>query len=81
MKHGPSWFNITSVTLLLTALGFIAMGQTIALMTRGMAAGKTPATGAMEPSNPNSPNTVKPARASDEIAPIAAIRPSAIGRS
>ena len=29
-------FNITSVTLLITALGFIAMGQTIALMTGGI---------------------------------------------
>ena len=29
-------FNITSVTLLVTALGFIAMGQTIALMTGGI---------------------------------------------
>ncbi len=29
-------FNITSVTLLVTALGFIALGQTIALMTGGI---------------------------------------------
>jgi ribose transport system ATP-binding protein len=29
-------FNITSVTLLVSALGFIAMGQTIALMTGGI---------------------------------------------
>jgi DNA invertase Pin-like site-specific DNA recombinase len=41
----------------------------------------TPATGAMEPSSPSSPSTVKPLSASGGIAPIAAIRPSAIGRS
>ena len=29
-------FNITSVTLLVTALGFIALGQTVALMTGGI---------------------------------------------
>jgi len=29
-------FNVTSVTLLMTALGFIALGQTIALMTGGI---------------------------------------------
>jgi hypothetical protein len=46
-----------------------------------IAAGSTPATGAIEPSRPSSPSTVKPATASCGIAPIAAIRPSAIGRS
>jgi hypothetical protein len=46
-----------------------------------MAAGSTPATAAIEPSSPSSPNTVKPAMASCGTAPIAAIRPSAIGRS
>ena len=46
-----------------------------------MAAGSTPATGAIEPSRPSSPSTVKPASASWGMAPIAAIRPSAIGRS
>lgn len=46
-----------------------------------IAAGSTPATGAIEPSRPSSPNTVKPARASWGMAPIAAISPSAIGRS
>jgi hypothetical protein len=46
-----------------------------------MAAGSTPATGATEPSRPSSPSTVKPANASDGIAPMAAINPSAIGRS
>ncbi len=46
-----------------------------------IAAGSTPATGAIEPSSPSSPSTVKPVSASGGIAPIAAIRPSAIGRS
>jgi len=46
-----------------------------------IAAGSTPATGAIDPSRPSSPSTVKPERASGGIAPIAAIRPSAIGRS
>src|SRR5437763_9799818 len=46
-----------------------------------IAAGKTPATAAMEPSRPSSPSTVKPESASAGMAPIAAIRPSAIGRS
>ena len=46
-----------------------------------IAAGSTPATGAIEPSRPSSPSTVKPLSASGGIAPIAAIRPSAIGRS
>ena len=46
-----------------------------------IAAGSTPATGAIEPSRPSSPSTVKPATASCGMAPMAAIRPSAIGRS
>jgi len=46
-----------------------------------IAAGSTPATGAIEPSSPSSPSTVKPESASGGIAPIAAISPSAIGRS
>ena len=46
-----------------------------------IAAGSTPATAASEPSRPSSPSTEKPANASDGMAPIAAIRPSAIGRS
>ena len=46
-----------------------------------IAAGSTPATAAIEPSRPSSPSTVKPGSASAGIAPIAAIRPSAIGRS
>ena len=46
-----------------------------------MAAGNTPATGAIEPSRPSSPKTVKPDSASCGMAPIAAISPSAIGRS
>ena len=46
-----------------------------------IAAGSTPATAAIEPSSPSSPSTVKPATASAGMAPIAAIRPSAIGRS
>ena len=46
-----------------------------------MAAGNTPATGAIEPSSPSSPSTVKPEIASGGSAPIAAISPSAIGRS
>src|ERR1700738_5516853 len=44
-----------------------------------IAAGSTPATGAIEPSRPSSPSTVKPDNASGGIAPIAAIRPSANG--
>src|SRR6195256_5018264 len=46
-----------------------------------IAAGSTPATGAIDPSRPSSPSTVKPDSASGGIAPIAAINPSAIGRS
>ena len=46
-----------------------------------IAAGSTPATAVTEPSSPSSPSTVKPASASAGSAPIAAIRPSAIGRS
>jgi hypothetical protein len=46
-----------------------------------IAAGSTPATRAIDPSRPSSPSTVNPFSASVGIAPIAAIRPSAIGRS
>jgi hypothetical protein len=46
-----------------------------------IAAGSTPATGAIDPSRPSSPSTVKPLSASEGIAPIAAISPSAIGKS
>jgi hypothetical protein len=46
-----------------------------------IAAGSTPATAAIEPSSPSSPSTVKPESASAGMAPIAAIRPSAMGRS
>ncbi len=46
-----------------------------------IAAGRTPATGAIEPSRPSSPKTANPDSASWGMAPIAAIRPSAIGRS
>jgi hypothetical protein len=46
-----------------------------------IAAGRTPVTGATEPSRPSSPKTVKPDIASAGIAPIAAISPRAIGRS
>jgi hypothetical protein len=46
-----------------------------------MAAGRTPATAAIEPSRPSSPNTANPESASWGMAPIAAISPSAIGRS
>ena len=46
-----------------------------------IAAGSEPATAAIEPSRPSSPSTVKPASASCGTAPMAAIRPSAIGRS
>jgi hypothetical protein len=46
-----------------------------------MAAGRTPATGAIDPSRPSSPKTANPATASWGMAPIAAIKPSAIGRS
>src|SRR5262249_46235095 len=40
-----------------------------------------PATAAIEPSRPSSPSTLKPESASAGMPPIAAIRPSAIGRS
>src|SRR5262245_39899498 len=46
-----------------------------------IAAGNTPATGAIEPSRPSSPRTVKLLSASCGMAPIAAISPSAIGKS
>jgi hypothetical protein len=46
-----------------------------------IAAGRTPATEVIEPSRASSPSTVKPARASPGIAPIAAMMPTAIGRS
>src|SRR5690348_1162763 len=41
--------------------------------------GQNPATAAIDPSRPSSPSTVNPDNASEGIAPIAAIRPSAIG--
>ena len=46
-----------------------------------IAAGSTPETAVIEPSRASSPSTVKPASASDGIAPIAAMTPSAMGRS
>ena len=46
-----------------------------------IAAGSAPATAAIEPSRASSPSTVKPLSASCGTAPIAAISPSAIGRS
>jgi hypothetical protein len=46
-----------------------------------IAAGSTPATAAIEPSSPSSPRTVMPESVSGGMAPIAAIRPSAMGRS
>jgi hypothetical protein len=46
-----------------------------------IAAGSTPATAVIEPSSASSPKTVKPWSASAGIAPIAAITPSAIGKS
>jgi hypothetical protein len=46
-----------------------------------MAAGRAPATAAIEPSRPSSPNTANPDSASCGMAPIAAISPSAMGRS
>ena len=45
------------------------------------AAGRAPAVGAICPSKPSSPNASQPDSASGAITPIAAIRPSAIGRS
>lgn len=53
----------------------------IARVLAPIAAGNTPATGAIDPSSPSSRSTVKPLSASGGIAPIAAISPSAIGRS
>ena len=46
-----------------------------------IAAGSTPATEVIEPSSASSPSTVKPFNASAGIAPMAAITPSAMGRS
>ena len=46
-----------------------------------MAAGSTPATVAIDPSRDNSPSTQKLSIASRVIAPVAAISPSATGRS
>ena len=46
-----------------------------------MAAGSTPATVAIVPSRDNSPSTQKLSIASRAIAPVAAISPSATGRS
>ena len=59
--------------------GFTVLGELG--LDGSIAAGSTPATGANEPSRPSSPRTVYPRSASCGIAPIAAIRPSAIGRS
>ena len=57
---------------------FELVGQYLNASARSEA---VPATGAIEPSRPSSPKTVKPDSASWGIAPIAAISPSAIGRS
>ena len=46
-----------------------------------IAAGSVPATVAIEPSSANSPSTQKPSMASRAMAPVAAIRPRATGRS
>ncbi len=45
------------------------------------AAGSTPATAVSVPSSASSPSAVKPSSASGGIAPMAAMMPSAIGRS
>jgi hypothetical protein len=46
-----------------------------------IAAGRAPATVAIEPSSDNSPSAQKPSIASRAMAPVAAISPSAMGRS
>jgi hypothetical protein len=46
-----------------------------------MAAGSTPEIGMIDPSSASSPTTAKPSSASEGMAPIAAMTPSAIGKS
>ena len=53
----------------------------LSMPTAAMAAGSTPATGAMRPSKPSSPSARCPSSASLGIASIASSRPSAMGRS
>jgi len=83
-----SWISEPAAIISISGLAQAASGPQVAGQIRPspralapMAAGSTPATGVIEPSRPSSPSTVKPDSASFGMAPIAAISPSAIGRS
>jgi hypothetical protein len=88
LKWLASWMSDDGATISISGLAQAASGPHVAGQIRPscrefapIAAGNTPATAAIEPSSPSSPSTVKPASESCGTAPIAAIRPSAIGRS
>jgi hypothetical protein len=87
LKWLASWISEPAATISISGLAQAASGPHLAGQIRPspralapIAAGNTPATGAIEPSSPSSPSTVKPDKASCGIPPIAAIKPSAIGR-
>ena len=88
LKWLASWMSEEAATIGISGLAQAASGPQAAGQIRPslralapIAAGSAPATAAIEPSRPSSPSTEKPASASCGIAPIAAISPSAIGRS
>ncbi len=88
LKWLASWMSEPAAMISISGLAHAASGPHAAGQIRPslralapMAAGRTPATAAIDPSSPSSPNTANPESASCGMAPIAAIRPSAIGRS
>ena len=88
LKWLASWISEAAATSSISGLAHAASGPQAEGQIRPsprllapIAAGSAPATGAIEPSRPSSPSTVNPESASCGMAPIAAISPSAIGRS
>jgi hypothetical protein len=88
LKWLASWMSEEAAMISISGLAQAASGPHLAGQIRPspralapIAAGSTPATGAIEPSRPSSPRTAKPDSASCGMAPIAAIRPRAIGKS
>jgi hypothetical protein len=88
LKWLASWISEAAAMISISGLAQAASGPHLAGQIRPsprafapIAAGSTRATGAIEPSRPSSPRTAKPDSASCGMAPIAAISPSAIGKS
>jgi hypothetical protein len=88
LKWLASWISERGAMMGLSRLAQAASGPQAAGQMRpwpralaAIAAGSTPATGVMAPSSASSPSTVKPSRASEGMAPMAAMTPSAMGRS